>query len=759
MGRTGSHQKINPASPKQTIPNVLRQTALRGLFCFGLLAAAAPVPAIIRELFMPGIHAEVWTGRGEAMALDGIRLTTPPDFRTAPAGEPMARFSADTALPGGEKFFGNIQRMVLNEAAPVILGSNPREMEYYRLGDPRSIVPPPPDWKHTIGQIPPWHRAEAVTDVAGLPWLGHALYCWNGRASESGKDLGIYLFRQSFRLGRPGDAARATLRLAIGADLIEAAFNEYPLHLAGGRKPGLAEFEVTPLLREGDNIVALKVRGRPELPGAGGALAFELEIAQCKAGGTPLPPRDPGAALLIGRGGDRAWGAVDDLRADRILLTTPYGPYTMDWDECDALLFPGGWRAPRPPQGLREKFFPGSARPTLPDLKMNALPVTMLPGALRECLLLTEGRVTTAKPGYAGGGKIYLDGAEGRQIQLSMADVLGIYPPRPVREMPRRPPRQLAFLMSQVATRSGDVFGGLLRQISPEAVVIETGGGQMMRIPTERVTTIEFPWHAATLSPGEALKGAIAVLPQAGADAKAKPAYDADALAVQKAAYRIGADTRVLTVSEEAGATTLRPESMPVVVAVDPEGAYLRTRDSDGDAEAALLKYVEGGGVVIALSRGGALRKPMDAASAVLPTKTAPALAERLGLKTLKPGAAEATGAEAFKRPPASGGNFIFQRGAQIPEGLSSLPKRIELAPRLAAPFTPMVSENGPTLVYALTDQRGKSYGPALTLVSKGRGWVMIVDELLWESRVDARPFTERVLPQLLHWALMSAGH
>jgi hypothetical protein len=630
-------------------------------------------------------------------------------------------------------------------------------METYRLGDIRNAVPPPPDWQRAIGQIPPWRRAVAVPNLDGLPFLNHAVFCWAGRVGDDKPDLGVYLFRQSFSLQQPETIARATLRVAANVEVLDGAFNEHPLHLAGAKKMSIVEYEVTPLVRGGDNLVALKVRGRPGVLSANFGLAFNLEIQRRRDVVPLVPALDPKLALLLGRGGDRVWGSVQELREDRIVVSTRYGHYSMGWDECAELLFPAGWQAPRPEPGLKEKLFQNVPVAVDPELPLNAMPLATLPRPLDNCLLLTEGRLTSAKPSYVSGGKLFFDGAQGKQVSLPLEEVLGIIPPRPAQQTVKRPPRAVAILYCQVATRTGEVFSGLLRQISPETVILETGGGRMLEIRTDNTATIEFPYHATFLTQEESGRGEVGVLAPTSEDARMRSVFEDDARDVQAAGYAIGAECHTLTLEEMANENMLRPARYPVLVSIDPVGHYLHSYFGGADAQQALMKYLDGGGVVVALSRGGAFRTPMEhqGGGKLAPAQAKPALAEALGLATLRPSEKSGSRVSAFSSPPNEGGEFFFERAGDFPSGLKALPGRIELAPMLSAPFYPMVASGGKaTVLYSLADARGRFYGPALSLVPHGRGWLVVIDDLLWESRVDGRPFTERVLPVLLKWAI-----
>ena len=112
----------------------------------------------------------------------------------------------------------------------------------------------------------------------------------------------------------PDDGPGEPQRLAGNVEPLAASFNEYPLHLGNRKTFGIGEYEVTPLLRRGNNIFAVKVAERPGISEANCGLAFHLELLRHKDQ-AQAPDIDPTAALLTTTEGDRVWGFISDLSA------------------------------------------------------------------------------------------------------------------------------------------------------------------------------------------------------------------------------------------------------------------------------------------------------------------------------------------------------------------------------------------------------------------------------------------------------------
>ena len=715
-----------------------------------------------QPLFQRGVKGQVVTADQAVYPLEGITINTPEDL-DAP-GAPLYQFSARPAPPR----FLEIREIVLNPLETNWMGSRPEAMECYWLGEARAPAPAPPNWRRVIGQTPRWNRAVATRETGRLPFLNHAIFCWAPPPPDAGSLPGVYLFRQSFDLNETRRIARATLRVTTNANLIEGSLNEYPLHLADGQPPGsIAVFEVTSLLRPGPNILALKARELQGVPGTDYGLAFHLEWVE-REQTRPDPMPDPRSALATGDNGDRLWGRIAQMRGTGVQLETRYGTWGLDWEECTGILFPHGWPVQLQQPGLGEwlQFWkkPSAPPPSTPHAGY-ALPLATIPQPLQDRLLRTEGRATTAKPQYADAGQLVIEAYGGEKYALPLGEVLGIYPPRPVQRSLRRVAPQATSLYCRVQTVTGETVSGLLRQLNRRRAVVQSASGWFLTIPSKWVATIVFPYHTpAATRTDRPRKGGIAIVGRIEGQEAYEAAWQADALDVQAAAYSIGVKAEILTMENLIDPNRMDPKTQPVLVSVDPVGEYLHTLYEDGDAQKALVWWLDRGGIMVVLSRGGAFRTAVRQRDGrFVRTIAEPSLADRIDVETVRPttgGAlAGALGAvHPFDHPPNTSQHFFFQRTSRLPEGLYALPRRINLAPMISAPFFPMVGRHQQgSVLYYLADMDGGFYGPALTLLPKGRGWVVIVDHLLWESRPDGRPFSETVLPTLLQWTLTCA--
>lgn len=725
----------------------------------GWPASASAIPTVLPVLdglFASGVDAEAWTVQGDAFWLKKFRLTTPRELDRIGPGEPVARL--ETSSPGRPPF-ANIQRIIFNGLTTTWMGSDPAAMECYGLGSVVNAVPPPPDWQRSIGQIPPWRHPARIVSSMNMPYLDRALFCWVDEGDTDGREAQVYLFRQAFELGEPLTAMRATLRVATNAEVIELAFNQHPLHMGHKERFKIAEFDVTPLLRAKQNIVAVQVREDPGKPNQNHGLAFHLEVVRPKPSVTP-PRRDPRAALLMTEEGDRLWARLIELRGDRILAQTPYGAFNPTWEACTGVLLPTGWHPAMPEKGLFEKVLGrGEAHSTIAE--RWGLPLRMEPKELQDCLLLTQGRLTTAKPSYVVDDRLFFEGYEGKQYSLPMDEVLGIYPPRPSSIPLKRPDPQAAVLFCELTTTSGEQVGGLLRSVSGKRVVLNTIEGDQLVFKPRWVSEIYFPYHAEAGQWNN--NGTVGLIAQASGQEASRPTYLADLRRVQAAVYSIRANESELPLETLADPSQLTPENVPVIISVDPLGEYLHTHEASGDAQAALVSYLEQGGILIALSRGGAFRSAVMNGEGRFQRTHAellePSLRELLQIEALRPTGAARADVTPFDHPPNRAGQIYFQRTGQLPQGLKGLPRRIHLSPMLSAPFYPMVPLQGQgQVIYTLSDDADVHYGPALSLVPKGRGTVVLIDHLLWESQPHGRPFTENVLPALLRWALETVG-
>ncbi|MEN6627548.1 MAG: hypothetical protein ABFD69_15095 [Candidatus Sumerlaeia bacterium] len=717
---------------------------------FGSFAAAAP--ALIDGIIGGGPSGQARTSDGVSIWLDQIRLGTPRDLQK------NKTYSFDTvpAVPSLDA----VEELSFDLLARELIGSNPAAMETYRLGNTRIAVPPPPDWKRSFGQIPPWSRAIPAAQVNHLPFINGAVFCWaNGQQAPAGT-ANVYLLRQSFTVQQHEKLARATLRLATNGEPLEICINEHPVQLPARAGFGMATWEVTPLIQPGLNLIAIRIGERPRSTEASYGLAFHIELQRRPKDEAP-PAVKPTEGLLTSKTGDRIWGVVRELTAEGITLESAYGSYRIAWQNCASLIFPYRWRVEQSPEAAKRARAAATPRPE-EDAIVYGLPLSAAPQPLQDCLLLTGNRRTTARPSAAREGKLFFEGGEGKPFSIPVGEVLGVYPPQPLDFDYQRPMPQSALLYCRLQTTRGERISGLLRQLRGSSVVLETEAGTFLELRTRWLSSIDFPYHGAS-APRPGNSANIGLIPLATGSEAYRVAYQGDVHKVQSAILTIGAEPRPLGMDDLARPDVLSPARLPAVVYIDPVGEYLHTLNTRGDAQQALLQYVTGGGRLIVLARGAAFRTTVRGENGQMrrapADMTRPNLAQEFGVKFARPASSAAGGVEPFNHPPNDGRTIFFQRASQVPRDLLGLARQVQLRSMLSAPFYPMVAtEPGAVPLYDLRDDSGRVFGPAMQIIPRGRGAIIVIDHLLWESEIDNTPFVERELPKLLRSALSPAG-
>jgi len=717
------------------------------------------------------LRATLATLQGETLPAESIRLKTPPDLASPPPGGSLYDWRAEPGNPA----FETLRAILVQTETVEWLSSGAGELECFRLGPVGGASPPPPDWRRSFGQ-PAWTKAAAVEGSATLPYLNRAQFCWVDPKQPNLEAQGEFLFRQRLRSRSPGLISRAILRVGGRIDFLSLSLNDRPIHLAGQADFRLGEFDVTPLVRDDENLVAVWVRTRPESLIEQPALAFQLEIWRVATPGRRASEGWTSRAILISTGGGRLLGEPSIMSQERIIFQTRYGTWALPWEGARGLLFPLSMMGETPEvkkenawQIALGRFWPG--RPSGPlEPQGYGLPLKLLPEALPGTVLLSGGRTTRTHPTFFAKGRLHLVSRTGESYSVGGSEVVGIYPPEPAEALIRRPSSDVALLYGRLRTARGETVSGVIRQLDGRGAVLETPAGDFLKLPTEAIVKVTFPYHglagpaarapAALAAAGEPQKGQVGLLGQAeGAPPAARADYLALASQVQEAAFLAGLECVQPTQAELTDAEGFLPARYPVLVIVDPLGEYPETLGQEGDAQAALHAHVRSGGALLLYSRGGALRTAVRSHQGrFLRSPAEGGLARLLSLETLHPAGRLPSGEAPFDRPPNLALALQFQRAGGLPDPLLGLPETIDLPALAAAPFYPMVEAlRRGSVIYQLRDDSGRRYGPGLSVIPAVGGKVIIIDHLLWHSVVDEEPFTRIVLPRILSWAALEA--
>ncbi len=732
-------------------------------------AHSAPVEATILtvtdELLPPALPAEPATQKAR------ITFQTPAELSNFENGESIAFESGYPTLS-----FNQIKAFLFERESRRWFRSEALGMEWYRLGPVDSPAPPLPGWNRTYGEHASWQTSVPATLSPTSPFVNRSQAVWVTDDPSLPHSKGEFLLRTRLIVDESAIVSAALLHLAVSGDLLAVFLNEFPIVTSPESSPQPQIHDVSRLLKPGSNILAFRIRnsGAPSLPNP--SLAFSLEYTVREG-----LKRQPSAAfqqtVLTTRQGDRVRGRLLTFNPVSVLLQTPYGRYGADWDRVESLIFPQGWYEPAAEQApvLRRmtRFFGFAeleAESKLPDAIPQGIPISAPRSMESGGILLRDGRLLSDELMNLRGEEVTLRGWESQEIQtVNRSQIAAIYPPPPERTRLERPSRDFATLDCRVKTRSGDVFSGILRQIQSQRIVLEHTGDGMLTFPPSEVLWIWFPMHtggdrsldsvpSSSEAPIESKRARpLAILaidsPGAQATAKSRELH----VELQEAAFLAGLECEFPLPGEIIDPTRLRVRNYPIVAIADENGGYPDSVESEGDARAAVREYVEGGGTLLVYARRGALKLPgrwvgtKEEAEATVNV----GLLEELNLSFAQPEIVSEGPQRAFDHPPNNAFGFSFERSATMPDGLLSLPPRIDAPDQISAPYYPIVlGKDDGVVLYRFVSDSGIDFGPALTIVSRGKGRVVVIDHSLWNARIEGRAFTKVVLPRLLNWII-----
>jgi len=722
---------------------------------------------------------------GESVPIRSFSFQTPSELPQSKnstsknSGDIFYHFSVQSDVSSARVPFEQIRQVTIRRQEDRAYPSRAEEMEFLFLGSKGKAIPPPPDWKHAFGSQPAWHAAAKVQPGTLVPFVNGVEYCWAPKA-DGQPQSGDFLFRQQLRLGDLKDLARAELCLSGSVEFLGVFLNERPVHLAGKTQLGICEFEITPLIRPGDNLLALRVRSLNESRIEQPCIAFDIKTRR-------VPPAvssayQSGSALMIESEGDRVWGRVEGMEAQKFRMKSEYGPVEISWDKVHALLFPEGFvLLPRSAKGgMGQKIQNWVAirdHPKNLESRGQGLPTQSEPVALGGTLLLSEGRAYQGWVGKIEGDRLNLVLAGDRSIPPVRTDeLLAVYPRASDSSgtvLLQKPSPDVAPIFCRATTSRGEIISGLLRQATGRGIVLESRHGEFLKLPANQLVEISFPYHisinesqsngspaALEKNSPDAPRIQIGVLGRAGGLEEHAQEYSSLSNQIQEAAFIAGFDSILLSEDSLTNPSSLSPSSFPILASIDPVGEYLDSMNEQGDVRKLLVAYVESGGCLLLYSRGGALRTAvLNAPGGFLRSPRPEGLARQFEFKTFHPGDESPSGIIPFDRPSSEAGLLTFDRSDVLPENFPGLPKSISLASMLLAPFYPMVDVGGHgKTIYRLRGS-DKDFGPALTLTPRGKGKIVVIDHLLWHSKVDDEPFTTAVLPSILRWQLDQAKH
>lgn len=678
------------------------------------------------------------------------------------------------------------------------LASSPDAARARPLGSLGAVTPPPPDWAEPEGGGTAWRDAIPVHPGADAPWLPASLPIW---ADDPGTGPGEVVVRQNFAPAAVSEIGAATLRVAIhDARALEARFAGVELNLAStadsspgaglhGGSAAILEFDVVSALREGTNVFAIRLRSNGPRPG----VAFHLELERVP--GTRIDRAPARAGRFAFEGGEVVRGDLISLGSDRARIETDHGAY----DVARSLLLeatlpfgaavgakPSRLVAPGPLQRAGEgiasaargiaRRMGGAREIALPPGPSGIAPFFATPDIPRPSVALSGERfVAGALFGDAGDFAflpVARDGSRAEPVPIPDAEGIAHYAARDERIRATRLRGDAARLDVALATVGGERLRGVLRHLSARGAVLENRGTGFFKVPLDHVARIDFVRIDEEADSGGAdgagraeADGTGASAPRIGIMTRAEggePGDDERAAAlsavVQAAAFLAGVERELVPADVLADPLLLTPDRYAALVVPDPSGESIDSVREEGDARHAIEAYVRRGGVLILAAHGAPLRTAVvNAGGRYVRGARSEGLGALLQLAPLEPGGESRGGAMGYERLPdrTTAPRLVAPIGS-APWG--SLAVEWEVRPALRAPFVPVLDAapgarpvGGAVLLLEAAD--GAPMGPAISVLTRDAGRVVVIDAVAWGARVGGRAFGESELPRILHWA------
>ncbi len=650
--------------------------------------------------------------------------------------------------------FHQIERIRFHRTEDVCVVSDSSSL-CYRLAGHDTNRPVPPNWFLPTGETPEWTSVALPSPRAGWFFVPGAAWIWTPAGQGPPMDE-TALFRSEFNL-RPGFAA-STARLTVSStDQVQSLYlNGTPVPIGSESLQGRRMvFDVTHMLKEGTNLLALRARGRVRKGALDAGLAFRIDIEQLPApDGHPSDP-SPGAVVFMVNG-DILKGALARLSSDIFLRDTPYGELVIDRDWVETILL----NPARLGTSFRRFEEPESAGvPRFPV----AFPIVPRPRDSRQGVQMRSGDFITGRLVGLSGQALSVKPRYGDPCEVPLAEVLWMRPNRGGGESSVTKMPDERDYVARVRMTNGDELTGELLSVSNGKLALAVSyTAEPLDAPFDRIIEAHFPYHLKRHAMNKALSrkegkwAKCAVIGDFVDSRTASP--DSSFNRISDVLARMGVAPRYLSPAEMVEPGALDPDAFPLLINIDNREQYYHTVNEEGDGYAALLEYAQGGGSVLHLASGKPFSYGRVAQGGrwvrLLQTGSG-SLNELLGFGYVEPGD-DRTKGMSFELPPNSNRRFLFRKLGW--DSLNSiLPVQVEFPPLGDARFRPFAAGSLPEgataqPIYEMIDDDGARYGTAMAVIRydarKRPGHVGIyVSYPLFNAEYEGESMLECLLP------------
>gem|GEM_PF-554019 len=645
---------------------------------------------------------------------------------------------------------------------------------------------------------PAWYDVTFNDSTWEHPILAHPNYKWFyipgaawvwSRGGAYGGGAETLLIRRKFTIPENLTPTRALLTITVDDSLRETYLNGIPLPLKNiSLTHTYATLDVTLLLRDGENILALKAANKPErvLAFAGVAFRLDIDLVPQQAESRFLPA--PAPAVLFLENDDRIWGNLISMSDRWVEMDTPLNRIKIDRDWVRLILLhyaPQGTPGtnlvsqadasppPRKKRNIFQKLLGIGAKfsPTAHTISPFSLIVYPEDSEGRDGLLLKTGEFINGRVLEIDRRGVTVKPRFGHDFLIDLYQIDAIYPNPPSQKTHIRYPDEDKPWRCEITLLNGTVISGILFDLSPDALTIHPPYAHPMRFKNSTLAHCIFPYVSITrLMKNMAFKKgqypvAIALIGEM--DPGSIPYDHSTYFKIQRILTDLKMESRLLTPEELIDPTIFSVKTYPILLNIDESETYYKTVKKPNDAYGTLVDFVKQGGCLAHLAYGLPAYYGYELQEQRWRrTTTPPLLNDSLFMKILSPGD-RSGGALPFELPDNSTSELYFELNTNTPYSIG-LPAKVDFPLNPDTRFRPIVPDTTTTStlftpIYWLRSDAGQNFGAAMAVIDySGGGFrhtrTFYVSHLIFTSEFNGHSMLDYLLPRIISMSLKRTG-
>jgi hypothetical protein len=604
--------------------------------------------------------------------------------------------------------------------------------------------------------------------IPGASWI------WRRKDSSSPEQDGLFL-RRKFQI--PADLApyRAVLSITVDETLHQIFLNGSALPVKDAvLKESYLSLDVSLLIREGENILALKAGKSPREGLSFAGLAFRLDLYCIPKESVTLPLGTPPPADILLENGDHLFGEIISLSDRWLEVQWLQNKTTIDRDWIRRIGLNMGSAADTGDQkrNIFQKVLGKDSREQAPKGGRSYPPFSFLIHPRDEenkiGLLLNTGEFIKGRILELDEDGVVIKPRYGHDFTINLREIKYIYPNEPGTKTYLRYPMEPKPWRCEIILQDGSAISGLMEDLTPESLSVKPPYSQSLNLKTSHIVSTFFPFNPIQrfkkdLSETKDQFLSVALL---GETDPQGPAYEqSHYFKIQCILSELDMEGMLLAPEDLVMENILTPKRFRILLNIDETETYYKSVNRENDGYNALVNYVRKGGSLAHIATGVPAFYGYERQNGYWKrTVSPPYLNETIKMNILTPGEVSKDG-QTLELPDNHPSELFFELNPSTPYA-KGLPIRVEFPFNRDTRFRPIVEDTASTStlftpLYYLKSERGTNYGAAMAVIDylddgfqKTR--CFYVSHLLYTSLYNRHSMLNYLIPKILSLSLTS---